>query len=134
MFRHINTMGAPYGIAFAEMEVLPNSKMALEASEFARENGKFDDFHQEVFHSFFSEGRDIGQIDVLAELAQNVGLDGDRLKEVLREKRYEATLEHVKREAIKKGITGAPTFVIEGKNRIVGAQSIDVFRDVLRKI
>ncbi|MDY6835165.1 MAG: hypothetical protein SVY53_10245, partial [Chloroflexota bacterium] len=64
MLQKLRNMGTPFGITFSQMSLLPNSRMAIEASEFARDNDRFDEFHEEVFRSFFAHGRDIGDIDV----------------------------------------------------------------------
>ena len=133
MLQKLRDMGEPFGITFSKMGLLPNSRMAIEASEFARDSGKFDEFHEEVFRSFFTHGRDIGDVDVLAELAKGVGLDSDSLKKELAEERYTERLDQVRIETIKDGITAAPTFVIEGGVHIVGAQPLDVFREALSK-
>ncbi|MDY6835164.1 MAG: DsbA family protein, partial [Chloroflexota bacterium] len=109
------------------------SRMAIEASEFARDNDRFDEFHEEVFRSFFAHGRDIGDIDVLTEVAEGVGLDSNRLKKELGGKKYAERLELVRIETIKDGVTAAPTFIIEGSEHIVGAQPLDVFRQALSR-
>lgn len=124
-------MGEPFGITFAKIAHLSNSRMALEASEFARENGKFDEFHEETFHSYFTLGKDIGQIDVILGIGQKVGLDSDQLKAALTQGRYLPRLQESQLEAATWGVTAAPTFIIGGKDYIVGAQPIEVFRNAL---
>jgi len=131
MAHHLKSMGEPFGITFTQITHLSNSRMVLESSEFARENGKFDEFHEEVFHSYFTLGKDIGQIDVILEMGRTVGLDSDQLKTALTEGQYLPRLQESQLEAAKWGVTAAPTFIIEGKDYIVGAQPIEVFRNAL---
>jgi len=131
MFRHLRDMAAPYGIIFADIVRISNSRMSLEASEFAKEHGRFDQFHSALFQAYFSQGMDIGSIEVLTQTGQEAGLDRDALEQDLRTGKFRPMIENMRKEASRLGVTAAPTFIIEGKERIVGAQPIDVFRKKL---
>ena len=72
--------------------------MSLEASEYARDAGRFDSFHGRVFRAYFTETRDIGDLDVLLELAQEEGLDAADLRVALREGRYASRLDEAHSE------------------------------------
>ena len=132
MFRHLRDMAAPYGIAFLDISLISNSRMSLEASEFAKEQGMFDQFHRALFQAYFSQGMDIGNLEVLAQIGHESGLDRDALTKALQTGKYRPTLENMRKEATRLGVTAAPTFIIEDRDRIVGAQPIDVFRKKLR--
>lgn len=133
MLQNLRLRGAPFGLSFTEMSILPNSKMVLIASEFARENNRFDEFHELVFRSFFTNGRDIGHIEVIKEIAHDAGLNVDSLIDALSERKYRARIDEVRQEAIENGVTSIPTFIIEERERIIGAQQVDVFRDTMKK-
>jgi len=132
MFRHLRDMAAPYGITFADIVLVSNSRMSLEASEFAKDQGKFDQFHCALFQTYFSQGMDIGNIEVLTQIGYESGLDRDALAQALQTGRYRPRIENVRKEAARLGVTAAPTFIIEDRDRIVGAQPIEVFRKKLR--
>ena len=53
------------------------SRLALEATEYAREHGKLLSFHRAVFHKLYGEGQDIGNWEVLSDVARSLGLDPD---------------------------------------------------------
>jgi len=129
----LRVMGAPLGIIFGEVAVTPNSRLALEASEFARDNGRFDSFHEKVFYAYFTECRDIGKLDEILKLAAEEGLDSDELRRAVGEGRYADRLRRARKEASELGITAVPTFLIEGGDKIVGVQPIDFFRERLRR-
>lgn len=133
MMGHLRTMGAPFGIAFVDRPILSNSRMALLASEFAREQGKFLAFHEAVFAAYFSHGLDIGDIDVLRQLASDLGLDAEAMAVAVKSGKHLAMFEKAKEEAARLGVTGVPAFFIEGK-KLVGAQPLDVFRKALRSV
>jgi predicted DsbA family dithiol-disulfide isomerase len=132
MMEHLRTMGAAFGITFADRPRLSNSRLALQAALFAREQGRFDEFHPALFAAYFSHGLDIGDIDVLAKIARDAGLDPEAMMSAVQAGTFLPRLEEAKEDAAARGVTGVPTFFINEKKSIVGAQSLDVFRKVLR--
>jgi predicted DsbA family dithiol-disulfide isomerase len=132
MMGHLRTMGAPFGITFADRPILSNSRRALLAAEFAREQGKFQSFHEAVFAAYFSHGLDIGDLAVLRQIAADSGLDADAMADAVTSGKHLPLLETAKESAARLGVTGVPTFFLDEKRSIVGAQSLDVFRKTLR--
>ena len=133
MFRHLRDMAAPYGITFMDIARISNSRMSLEASEFAKEQGLFDQFHRALFQAYFSQGMDIGSLEVLTQIGHESGLDRDSLAQSLQTGKYLPRIEHMRKEATRLGVNAAPTFIIEDRDRIVGAQPIEVFKKKLRR-
>jgi len=104
------------------------------ASEFARDQGMYHSFHENMFHAYFTEGLDIGKADVIADVAGKSGLDEKETLSAIRDGRYASRLNETRKEGSLIGLTGVPLFVIENKYKIVGAQPIETFRDLLDKI
>ncbi|WP_434512854.1 DsbA family oxidoreductase [Desulfitobacterium sp. AusDCA] len=129
-----NKMGAPYGIVFNNLSRVVNTHLALQASEFAREEGKFHEYHEKLLYANYTEGKNIGDINVLLELAQNVKLDPQKLEIAIRQKRYEPRLLEVQDQAEKDQIMATPTVIINDQFRIVGAQSFQAFRKKFKDI
>ena len=132
IMEHLRTMGAPFGITFVDRPLLSNSRPALQAAEFAREHDLFDPFHAALFAAYFSHGLDIGNVDVLAMIARDVGLDAGAMKQDLQDGKYLPKLEAAKEEAAVRGVSGVPAFFIKDKKSVVGAQPLEVFRKALR--
>jgi len=132
MMEHLRTIGAQFGITFADRPFLSNSRPALLAAEFAREQGKFQEFHTAIFAAYFSQGLDIGNIEILSQIARDAGLDDAAMAEAIKSGKYLAQLEKAKGDAGRRGVTGVPTFFIGEKKSIVGAQPLDIFRKALR--
>ncbi len=132
MTRRLNSMGAPFGLTFRKIVNISNSRISLDAGEFAKEQGRFEQFHHAVFQAYFLLGKDIGSIDVLKQIGKEAGLDADAMGKALQTGTYRRVREAAKEEADRLGITAAPTFLFNEKDRIVGAQSIDVFRERLK--
>ena len=134
VYENIRKRGDEFGIKFGPRLLLSNSRLSLEASEYARDAGKYDAFHERLFYTYFSESKDIGSLEVLTESARLCGLDWEELRQALKERRYAARLDEVRKEAERINLTGVPTFIIDGRFKVVGAQHVSAFRDILTKI
>ena len=121
-------------VVFGNRTLLSNSRLALEASEYARDMGKFESFHETMFHYYFTEAHDIGSIGVITRVAVNSGLDAGDMMNAISEKRYRLRLTQARQEGEKINLTGVPTFIINGKEKIVGAQPVEVFKEVFSRM
>lgn len=125
------------GLAFQVPARVPNSHRSLEAAEFAREHRAFTLYHRALFEAYFSNGSDIGDVDVLTELAASCDLDPDGLRDALHSGRYAALVDQRTDEARGWGVTGTPTFVFEAGERrfaLVGAQDYAVFESIAHRM
>ncbi|MHA2284004.1 MAG: DsbA family oxidoreductase [Promethearchaeota archaeon] len=109
---------------------LPNSQLALFISEFARNKGKFDEFHKLVFETYWKEGKDIGDLSLLIELAESVGLNKDEIMDYIKSDEPVNRLKKNMFELGRRGINGVPTFLI-GNQFVIGAQPYEVFENVI---
>jgi predicted DsbA family dithiol-disulfide isomerase len=134
MMEHLRTMGAAFGITFVDRPFLSNSRLALQAAEFARDAGMFEVFHEAVFAAYFSHGLNIGMLEVIKQIGQDCGLDVEALVISLQSGKYLPKLREAQDEATSLGVTGVPRFFIGDKKSIVGAQPLDVFRKTLSSI
>jgi predicted DsbA family dithiol-disulfide isomerase len=126
----LREQAAEIGLPLVSHLRVPNSRPALEASEYAREVGQFDPFHRAVFHAYWAEDKDIGSITVLQQIARDVGLDDGELAMALEEGRYADRVEEDIDLAARIGFTGVPAFIL-GNRAIVGAQPFEVFERVM---
>jgi len=122
---------AELGLLFAPPSLLSNSRLVVEAAEFARDVGRHPEFHRAALAAYFARSRDIGDLEVLGELAAEVGLDPVALGTELAAGRYEDAREAAHEEARRSGVTAVPTYVFPGGARVVGAQPLDHFRLLL---
>lgn len=133
MMGNLNAHGNQYGVYFSGADAMFNSEKALLATEYARDNGKLSEFHSEVCKAYFTESINIADPAVLKEIAVTVGLDGEAMMAKVEAKTYDQRLADSNKEAKQYGITSVPTFIIDHKYMIVGAQPIDTFRELLSK-
>lgn len=126
--------GKEYGIEFGNLNFMPNSHSALESAEYARSVGKFEAYHKALMDAYFKDGRDIGKIDVLIELARKIDMDDKELYDAIKERRFETKLISDANRAHGMGINSTPVFIINDEYMIIGAQHIDIFRETLDSI
>jgi len=134
MYEGLRKSGKEYNIEFGEVTILANSRKAFEASEFAREQGKYDAFHEGLFYAYFTAVRNIGEMDVILDVASKTGLDTTALKQALDTEKYLPVLQRTTHEAKQMGFSGVPAFVVGGKYSITGVQPIEVFREAIKKL
>lgn len=134
MHDQLRERGKELGIVFGDRTLLSNSRLALEASEYARDMGKYERFHETIFRFYFTEADDIGNIGIIASAAVKSGLDAGDMMHAIAEKRYRSRLAEARKEGEKINLTGVPTFIINDEHKIVGAQPVDIFKDVFSKM
>ncbi|HKY56361.1 MAG TPA: DsbA family protein, partial [Anaerolineales bacterium] len=115
-------------------ERIYNTRLAHEATEYAREHGKGNEYHKVIFHKVYAEGQDPSQWDVLRSAAEEVGLDAEEMQREVESEKYTAQVADQVRWAYQIGVTGVPTYVINNRYGIVGAQPYEVFKDALEQI
>ena len=130
----LRSMATSYGMEFKSTERIYNTRLAHEATEYAREHGKGVEFHKVIFRMIYAEGKDPSQWDVLRSAAQEVGLDGETMQKDVESETYKVNVEEQVRQAYQIGVTGVPTYVINDRYAIVGAQPYEVFKNALEQI
>lgn len=126
---------ATLGLTISLPPTPPDPRLALQAAEFARDCGAevFARLHRRLFRAVFEEGRDIGDTEVLLDLAEAAGVDREGLGSALEDGRYEAALGEVEEEARRYDIDATPTLLV-GRYKLVGAAPLDVLRSTLERL
>jgi predicted DsbA family dithiol-disulfide isomerase len=131
---HLQNMAKLHGMDFVSPDRIYNTRIAHEATEYAREHDKGLEFHRVVFRKVYGEGLDISKWDVLRATAEEVGLDADDMQVVVEGGKYTAKVAAQARQAQEIGVTGVPTYVINDRYAIVGAQPYQAFKNALAQI
>lgn len=121
-------------LPFGHAERLDNSGLALEAAEFAKETDAFNLFHENLFRAHFVEEKNISHLQTILGVAGASGLDTAALEKALSERIFAAKVRTFKDLACREGINGVPTFIINDAHRLVGAQPLEGFRDLLKRL
>lgn len=87
-----------------------------------------------LFKAHFTDGRSIGDHEVLVSLAEEAGLDGAKAREILTGGLYRQEVQAAERNWQAAGINSVPAVVINRKHLISGGQTAAVFERALRQI
>ena len=110
-----------------------HTHLAFEGYQYAREQGKGNEYNHRILEAFFVEGQDIGQIGVLTRLAGEVGLNEKEFDEALRARKYREAHRRALRHAYEEaGVTGVPMFVI-GDRVLTGLQGRETLGAVIEE-
>jgi predicted DsbA family dithiol-disulfide isomerase len=131
---NMRKMARQSGIEMKRPGLIPNTRKAHEATEYAREGRRLWEFHRAAFKAYWEDERNIGDVEVLADVAAGCGLDADGLREALAGGRYGDRVREQVEWGRAAGITGVPTVVFNERFAVVGAQDYEVFADIARRI
>ena len=92
------------------------------------------DLKERLLSAYFTRGLHVGDTNVLVAEAVAAGLDADDVRHFLDSDDGRAEVEQQLAFAAEAGITAVPTYVIDGRWSIPGAQDPDVFVQVLRRL
>ena len=131
--RHVYSMignaGARVGLQFKfdSIERTPNTVAAHRLIAWATATQEADELVEALFIAYFLEGRDIGRVEVLAEIAEDAGLDGAAARRFLDTDGGLQAVAAETRFAYQNGITGVPCFIINQRYAVSGAQEPEAF-------
>jgi predicted DsbA family dithiol-disulfide isomerase len=111
-----------------------NTVKAHELLHAAKARGRQHEMAERLMSAYFTEGRHVGRIDELVDLAVEAGLDGDAVRAELDAQTHLPAVRADQEQARAFGITGVPFFVIDGKYGVSGAQPADAFAQIARQV
>jgi len=120
--------------AFDKVERTPNTIDSHRLIDRAGKTGHQDAVVEALFRTYFLEGRDIGDIDVLVEIASSAGLDADEIRAYLESDDDIERIRAEDRSAREMGVQGVPCFIINQKYAVSGAQEPAAFLQVFERI
>ncbi|MFC1873680.1 DsbA family protein [Chloroflexota bacterium] len=130
---HLSERADELGLKLKRSAVVPCSRPALEVAEYAKEHGKFDQFHLAVFKAYWEEAKNIGLRSIIREIAQKSGLDVAEVERCLDDGRYTQVVTKQSEEAKISGINGIPAYIIGGF-LIEGVQPYEVFQRAMEQL
>jgi predicted DsbA family dithiol-disulfide isomerase len=120
--------GLPYG----RRTHTYNSRLAQELGKWADTQPGGEAIHDALYRAYFVEARNIGDPEILVEIAQSVGLPAEEARAVLAERRFKEAVDADWAKSHAYGVTGVPTFVA-ARHGVVGAHPYEVLVELVRK-
>jgi predicted DsbA family dithiol-disulfide isomerase len=135
---HLEERGESLGIEFRRGRTfVPNTRPALQAAEFAREHGTTEqviDYHRRLFKAYFTDFENLMDVEVLVHHAEPAGLDAAAMREALETGRYADQVEQGIADSYNRGVSAIPTFIIEDRYAVEGAQDYSTFEKVMERL
>ena len=131
----ISMEGVKEGIEFdwAAIEKRPNTINAHRLIRWAEAQGVQDEVVEKLFIAYFENGDDIGDIKVLADIADLCGMDGADVADMLESDTDTQLVEREDKLAREMGVTGVPAMIFANRVAVTGAREPDVLVAVIDK-
>lgn len=135
MNENVGQQAKDVGLTYHFDTMIPtNSFDAHRLAKFAKEHGKAQEMNERLLKAYFTDSKKISDIEILADLAEEIGLDRKRTLNVLKGSEYGQLVRQDEAEAKQIGITGVPFFVLNQKYAISGAQPTETFIKALNMV
>ena len=123
--------GVPYH--FEKITRTPNTMDAHRLLRWAKIDGKQPEIAEALFMAYWSEGRDVGDHEVLAGIAAAHGMNREKVLTTLSTDQDKAEVLAETAQAQQMGVTGVPTYIINRKYGVVGAQNAELLAEQIKK-
>ena len=135
MLERVTGIAADVGLDYHYENVhQTNTIKAHELLHYAKAQGRQLDMKERLLKAYFVDGRHVGRVQDLADLAAEIGLDRDGVVRALESGQFLADVKADVALAQRYGIQGVPFFVIDGKYGVSGAQDATAFLGVLEQV
>jgi predicted DsbA family dithiol-disulfide isomerase len=130
MYQRMKGLMDAEGLPYGRRTHTYNSRLAQELGKWADTQPGGAALHDKIYQAYFVEARNIGDPDLLVELAASAGLPAEEARAVLTERRFKDAVDADWARSHQYGVTGVPTFVAAGYG-VVGAQPYEVLEQLL---
>jgi predicted DsbA family dithiol-disulfide isomerase len=130
MYARMKALMDGEGLPYGRRTHTYNSRLAQELGKWADTQPSGEAIHDALYRAYFVEARNIGDPEILVEIAQSVGLPPEEARAALTERRFKQAVDADWAKSRAYGITGVPTFVA-ARYGVVGAQPYEVLVQLL---
>lgn len=132
MYQRMKGLMDAEGLPYGRRTHTYNSRLAQELGKWADTRPEGAALHDALYRAYFVDARNIGDPEILVELAQSVGLPAEEARAVLAERRFKDAVDADWAKSHAYGVTGVPTFVA-ARYGVVGAQPYETLAQLLEK-
>lgn len=134
MTEYVTDMARSVGLSYNfDKTVVANTFRAHQFTHFAKAHNKQNEAEEALFQAYFTDGLNIDNVDVLAQLADQIGLNTEQFLNAIENGTYVDAVSQDLYEARQVGVQGVPFFLIDGKYAVSGAQESSTFLKTLDK-
>lgn len=121
-------------IALDKITRTPNTRDAHRLIHWAGLEGRQSFVVQRLMEAYFREGRDISAPEVLADIADGVGMDAALVHRLLASDADGDTIDAADASAREMGVSSVPTFIVAGRHAVPGAQPPELWAKVIAEL
>ncbi len=118
------------GLPYNKRSHTYNSRLAQELGAWAETQDGGGAIHEALFKAYFVDGLNIGDTEVLVDIAEKAGLSADGAREILQSRSFEEQVDADWAKSRQSGVTGVPTYVAGGQG-VAGAQPYEVLMQLM---
>ena len=135
-FNFISEEGKKVGLEFnfKKSKNLPNTFLAHRLLWLCRSKNMQDVLAEALFYAYFTDGRDVGNTDVLIEISSENGLNREEIKEFFQTNIGHEEVLREENRAREMNIFSVPTYIFNKKYLLVGGQESDTFEAYIKKV
>lgn len=134
MNAQVAAMAMQSGLVYHFDKTIPaNSFQAHQLTHISKKYGLQNEAEEALFQAYFTDGKNIDDLETLVSLGVTIGLDANETKNALESQQYAEAVIADRIEAQQLGVTGVPFFVFDRKFAVSGAQDPAVFTEALQK-
>ena len=117
---------ADEGLPFGEGRSMTfNSRLAQELAKWGEGQTESEQLNMALYQAYFVAGENIGDIDVLIRVAEQLGLPVEEVRSILEERIMRPAIDADWQHALSIGVTSVPTFAV-GMTGVAGAQPYEI--------
>ena len=132
----ITEAGAEVGFEFnfTDDTRMHNTFKAHQLLHWAADYGLKHELKQALFAAHFTDNRNISDEEVLADIAEDVGLDREQALAVLADQRYAEVVRTAEQQMQQQGIQSVPAVIFNQRHLVSGAQGVENFKSILNQL
>ena len=135
MSDYMTTVAQEVGLSYDFDRTVPaNTFLAHQLIHLGAHYGRQDAAKERLMAAYYTEGQNIGDLATLVRLGTDIGLDAAEIRAALLGGTYADAVRHDEYQARQIDVRGVPFFVFEDKYAVSGAQSPELFAEVLAKV
>lgn len=119
---------------FGAIQRTPNTINAHRLIHWAGIEQKQDEMVNALFDAYFKEGRDIGDDEVLCDLADGIGMDAAVVAKLLKSDADADMIRQRDAHSRQMGVNSVPTFIVDNRHAVPGAQPADLWLKVITEL
>ena len=132
MYLRMKALMDAEGLPYGRRTHTHNSRLAQELGKWADTQPGGGAIHDKLYRAYFVDARNIGDPDILVEIAEAAGLDGKEARRVIDGRVFKDEIDADWQKSAAYGVTGVPTFVA-ARYGVVGAQPYEALAQLVEK-